>query len=180
MIAIGDIPISGDVPWITLGSTSISMPTLNIPWIKVTSYVLASFTVPTFGGGSFTISLPGISFSYESFDLQLGSLSIPSIETSTKTITLPPLTFTAFSIIGGLGMLILGLGISIQVLASGFEINEYGSRTLTVVGSGMLVWGFIQLLTGAWFLNLGYGWGTILPGLLELCFIVGLYVTITD
>jgi len=181
MIAIGDTPITLDVPWIKFDSTPINMPTLSIPWFKATTYPIGSFNVPNFLGRDFTINLPLLPFiKYEAVPLELGSFNVPSIKASSWPITIPSLTLAIFSMIGGAVMLFLGLGISLQLVSSGYEINEYGSRTLTVVGSGMLVWGFIQLLTGAWFLNLGYGWGTILPGLLELCFIVGLYVTITD
>jgi len=181
MIAIGDAPISLDIPWIALTSTWISLPSGWFPWFGISWYSLGGFTIPSFLGGYFTIYLPSFPFfTYNPFYLQLGGFNVPSIKASGWPIIIPALTLASFSMISGLGMLFLGLGISIQVVGSGYEINEYGSRNLTVVGSGMLVWGFTQLLTGAWFLNLGYGWGTILPGLLELCFIVGLYVTITD
>lgn len=154
------------------------MPTLTFQWASVGGQ---SFGVPNFLGGTFYINIPVISIpslTLDTYFVNLGDLSIPLIGLQAYTVNLPSPTYAAISLLIGGIMLFLGLGIGVTLLGSGYSINTQGSRTLTVMGTGIVLWTFISLFTGDWILTLPYSWGPMLMGFLELAFIIGIYLRI--
>lgn len=169
--------LSFTIPWIQFTTWIIGLPSFYVPSVQATSVSWGGFPLGAFGLYVPLITIPWIGFS--SYYLQLGQLNLPWIGASSWAIPFPAFTTTALVTVLGIIMIVLGLGITFNVWVFGIGSNEQGAYTLTVIGSAILLWTFIQAFTGSWLLSLSYGWGTIIMQMLELLFIIGVYGELT-
>ena len=120
--------------------------------------------------------VPGAVFAWSTpFDV-----TIPTgIVSDTLNYAVPQAVLYWVGLIVGFFMVLFGLGITVSVLDNELSTNAYGSRTLTIIGSGVLLWVFLTLFLGAGLATIP-DWGGIIVGFMGLSFVLGLYLTITE
>lgn len=142
----------------------------DAPWIKV---YWTPITIPLFGG--FTFNIPAIMQTSVPINIPSIPIPIPNIEWWVDTYPIP-LSGALLSMIAGVVMILLGLGIGVRTALAGFSTSSQGAKLLQVIGIGILLWAFVSLFTANWLLtSANSSWGNILYGFLELCFILGIY-----
>ena len=88
-------------------------------------------------------------------------------------------TFSVFSFVGGIFLLLVGLGLTIaaQFLSSGATIgvNSQATKFAQVFGFALLAWGFIYSEFGSWLSALPINLGNIAFIILTIIFFMGMY-----